>query len=472
MSIIEGENLARSREEIYSDLIADMQSLVSDVYTGDDGNLMLLFQVLSGAHEAIYLALQIANEDMFIVTANPSALDRHGVDKGVPRKVGTRATGGLRIEGAGGEFISLDSEAAFDPNNGDELLYFRTTEEGTTPTPGTPTAPTLTDLSVAGNLTGTFEYVITFLTAQGETMAGLESLPLTVAASKIHLASIPIGGTGTVKRNIYRQKNGDGIYKFVAQINDNTTTVYDDNIADGSLGGQPPSESSAEAIVLAVESVDPGFKYNVLPNTITSVIDMPNGISNVTNPAQMTGGSDPEDTEKYRSRLLAAVQVPGTGSPGDLKSWAESVDGVEQATVFENDNLGTPTNGHVTVRIAGPGGAIPDAPTIAEVQTLLDSYDIANVTIHVATFTAVPTNVAVTITVAAGYTLPDLTVGIAQAISDYITALPVGATLRVAGIVDAVFGLPGVDDVVVTTPSGNLATGATSKRTPGTITVS
>src|SRR3954465_5922280 len=127
MSIIEGENLALSREEIYANLIADMQSLVSDVYTGDDGNLMLLFQVLSGAHEAIYLALQIANEDMFVITANPSALDRHGVDKGVQRKVGTRAVGNLRIEGAGGEFIPLGSEAAFDPNNGDELLYFRTT---------------------------------------------------------------------------------------------------------------------------------------------------------------------------------------------------------------------------------------------------------------------------------------------------------------------------------------------------------
>jgi uncharacterized phage protein gp47/JayE len=459
MSIIEGENLALSREEIYSNLIASMQSLVSDVYTGSEGNLMLLFQVLSGAHEAIYLALQIANEDMFVVTANPSALDRHGIDKDVERKVGTRAVGNLRIEGAGGEFIPLDSEAAFDPNNGDELLYFRTTAEGTTPTPGSPLAPALTDLATAGNLTGTFEYVVTFVTVEGETMAGAESLPLTVAASRIHLSGIQIGGTGTIRRNIYRQKNGDGVYKFVAQIANNTATVYDDNIADGALGGQPPLESTAEAITLPVESVDPGFKYNVLPNTITSVVDMPNGITDVRNPAQMTGGSDPEDTEKYRARLLAAIQVPGTGSPGDLKSWAESVDGVEQATVFKNDNLGTPTNGHVTVRIAGPGGAIPDGATIAEVQTLLDSYDMANVTIHVSTFTAVPTNVAVTVTVAAGYTLPDISAGIAQAISDYITALPVGATLRVAGIVDAVFGLPGVDDVVVTTPSGNLATG-------------
>ena len=58
-----------------------------------------------------------------------------------------------------------------------------------------------------------------------------------------------------------------------------------------------------------------------------------------------------------------------------------------------------------------------------------------------------------------------------QAISDYISGLGTGETLYVAGIIDATFGLGGVADVVVTTPSSNQTTAAGSKRTVGTITV-
>jgi uncharacterized phage protein gp47/JayE len=57
------------------------------------------------------------------------------------------------------------------------------------------------------------------------------------------------------------------------------------------------------------------------------------------------------------------------------------------------------------------------------------------------------------------------------AISDYINGLDVGATLYVAGIIDSVFGLPGIADVTISNPVVNQATAATSKRTPGVITV-
>jgi uncharacterized phage protein gp47/JayE len=472
MAVVENQNLAKSREEILADLIDEMQGLVPDVYTGEEGNLMLLFQVMAGVLEAVNLAIQILSEDQFVYTANPVALERHGIERDIPLKVGTVSTGNLRISGAGGTYIDLDSEAAYDPQTGDDLLYFRTTATGTIPNPGSPSASTLADLVTAGNLTGTFEYVITFLTVEGETMMGAESAPLTVAASKIRLTNIPIGGAGTTKRRIYRQKNGSNLYQLVATINDNVLTTYDDNIADGALGGQPPAISTAEAITLPVESVEAGDTYNVMANSITEVIDMPNGVTDTINLAAMTGGSDPEDSEDFRARLLEAIQNPNTGAPGDLKTWSEEITGVETATVFSNDNFGTPTNGHTTVRIAGPNGAIPDISVQNAVAAALALKDLANITIHVGTFTAVPTAVTVTITVASGFVLADISAGITQAITDYINSLQVGETIRVNGIIDAVFGLAGVADVAVSVPATNLATGATSKRTPGAITVS
>jgi uncharacterized phage protein gp47/JayE len=195
-------------------------------------------------------------------------------------------------------------------------------------------------------------------------------------------------------------------------------------------------------------------------------------VTDVINPAPFTGATDPEGFEDYRVRLLDAVRNPQVGSPADLKSWAEAVPGVETATVFINDNLGVATAGHTTVRIAGPGGAVPSAQVQTDVYNALIARDLVNVTIHVGTFTQTPTAVSVTMTLATGYTLADVTPTVSAAISDYINSLNVGETFRIAGVYAAVFGLAGVVDLVVTSPASNQATGSTAKRTPGVITVS
>jgi uncharacterized phage protein gp47/JayE len=114
--------------------------------------------------------------------------------------------------------------------------------------------------------------------------------------------------------------------------------------------------------------------------------------------------------------------------------------------------------------------APPDV--VADVQSVLDEQDYANMTIVVSSFTALPTAVTVATTLQTGFTLAAVTSSVQTAISNYITALGAGETLRVAGIVDSVFGLAGIADVVVTVPAANQTTPAASKRTPGVITVS
>lgn len=469
---VAGEILFRSRDDILNDMIAEMLSRVPDAYLGIDGNIRLFYETFGGVFEAAFLALQIESEDMFVQTANPVALDRHGIQYGLPRKIGTPSVGSLRFTGAGGVFIPSSSEVAYDPGTGDDLLYFATTASGTIPNPGHPSAPTPTDFSAGLLPAGTYEYVVTFVTAGGETAPGDESIGRTVAINRlIRLSGIPVGGPGTTQRKVYRQVDGTG-YQLLTTIADNTTVTYDDNIPSNAGFGALPTFSTAEQITLAGESEDNGVKYNVLTSSITLLTDVPEGVTDVINPVDFTGASDPETTESFRGHLLNRIRAPGTGSPEDLKSWAEEINGVETATVFENDNVGTPTNGHTTVRIAGPNGSTPGAGVIADVLANLKSRNMANITIHVATFTAVPTAVSVTTTLQTGFLLADVTDGVAQAIRDYINALGVGETLRIAGIVDAIYGLPGIADVTVTTPASNQATGATSKRTPGTITVS
>ena len=467
----EGEVLFRTRDEILTELQDQMQLLIPDIYLGEDGNLNLLFQVFAGVLESVFLALQVTAEDSFPMTANEGALEKWGEQYGVPRKVGTKSIGILKFSGDGATVIPIGAQAAYDSGTGEDPLYFTVTEAGTIPNPGTPATLVTADAGAGGTLAaGTYEYGMTYYTAEGETEIGEESAPVAIAANRtISLANIAAGGPGTIGRRIYRRVNG-GDWAMIFQYSHNTATSGSDN-GLSVIGGPPPEISTAEAISLGAESEEPGEKYNVLPGTITVPTDVPDGVVSVTNQAEFTGASDPEATEDFRRRLLTAIRAPDTGSPLDIKTWAEEVEGVDTATVFENDNMGTPTNGHTTVRISGPNGAVPSAAVIDAVTAELESKDIANIIIHVGTFTAVPTAVTVTITVASGYTLPDVTPAVTIAIQDYINNLQVGETLRVAGLYAAVFGLPGVTDVVVNTPASNQATGATSKRTPGTITV-
>jgi uncharacterized phage protein gp47/JayE len=184
-----------------------------------------------------------------------------------------------------------------------------------------------------------------------------------------------------------------------------------------------------------------------------------------------SGGAEQEDTDDFRQRLLNYFGAPGTGSAVDIKTWAENIDGVETATVFENDNLGVAAPGHVTVRLTGPGGAQPTAPVIAAVVADLATRDLATITVHVTNFTQLSTNVSVTLTLAGTYTHSDVDTFVSQVIQDYINSVPVGGTVYVNGIIDAVFGMTGVTNVAVTVPASDQTTPATQKRVPGTITI-
>lgn len=468
---VEADVIYRTRDQILTDLIQRWQSRIPDAHVEEDGNVRMLFEVIAEIDEGVYLANQILRDNIFIQSANLVELRRHGEQFGLAVKSGLKATGTLRFSGIGGKFLPAGQVVGTDVGEGD-VLYYLTTADATIPNPGDPTAPTLVDSGVASNpLAGTYTYLVTFVTTEGETEAGLPSLPLvTSAARRIDVSAIAIGGTGTTARKLYRQRDGLG-YKLVTTIANNTATTFQDTIIEGSLGAAPPLISTAERVSVAGEAEEAGEAYNAAIGAILELVSVPDGVTDVTNTTLFTGGTDEEDMETYRTRLLDFIRNPKTGSRGDMEAWAEEVDGVDTATAFANDNLGVPTNGHVTVRIAGPNGTTPGGTVVTAVQTYLDSKDIANITIHVATFTAVPTNVTATITLAAGFVLADVSASVQTAITDYINDVPVGGTVYVAGLIDAVFGLPGVATVVINPPASDQTATATQKRTPGTITV-
>jgi len=461
----------KSRQQITLDMLADLQGAVADAYIGTDGIVYILFSIEAGQMENVLLANQILLQDCFPQTASAAALTLFGQMYGIPQKLGTWASGTVTFTGADGTYIPMGTEIGAQQAIGLDPLLYSTMADANIPNTGIPTAPITALNATAGNLTGSFEYAVTFITNVGETLQSADSNPTSATAQQINLTNIPIGGSGTVNRRIYRQKNGTGSYLLVTTIANNTATTFTDNVADASLGISAPTIDTAHSVAVDAIAVQAGEASNVSPGTITMLVNTPPGITSVINVSAFLNGSDPESVEAYRTRLMIEIADPQTGSVDDLIAWATSIEGVESASVFENDNMGQSANGHVTVRIAGPGGAIPDQTTIDSVQNLLDSWDIANITIHVSTFTARTQAVTVDVTPDATHTLAEVTPGVQDAIGDYIESIPVGGTIYLSGIVDAVYGLPGVLDVVVTTPATNQVASTVQKFVAGTITV-
>lgn len=91
---------------------------------------------------------------------------------------------------------------------------------------------------------GTYRYRYTYVTEQGfESNAGPASTGVTIAINR-QIGVTNIGASvdlQVIARRLYRDLNGDGIFRFVDQIDNNVSTTFTDNLPSASLGlSQPP----------------------------------------------------------------------------------------------------------------------------------------------------------------------------------------------------------------------------------------
>lgn len=116
---------------------------------------------------------------------------------------------------------------------------------------------TVADEGSAGNPDGAYRYVITYQRSGNfpcESNPSAESAEVVVVTNKIDLTAIPVSPDSKVNaRRIYRTVADGAIFFWLADIADNTTTVYEDNIHDDSLGdevsydrGPPPTADFME----------------------------------------------------------------------------------------------------------------------------------------------------------------------------------------------------------------------------------
>ena len=184
---------------------------------------------------------------------------------------------------------------------------------------------------------GTHSYVVTDVSAGGESSAGPSSnVVALVGNSRVQLTTIPLGPAGTTGRRIYRTKAGNnGDPFFLALINDNTTTSFLDNVADGGLPNTLPAfyaslggggNVSAGTHSYAVTFIDAnGFESSA--GTATNVITVPAATTQV----QLV--NIPLGPAGTVSRNLYRTMAGNAGTPFYLDTLANNT-----ATTY-NDNL-------------------------------------------------------------------------------------------------------------------------------------
>ena len=185
-----------------------------------------------------------------------------------------------------------------------------------------------------------------------------------------------------------------------------------------------------------------GFSGNVMAHSVDTIITNVIGIDSVTNNSRFLGGSDAENDDSLRNRVLNTyVSMSNGTNAAYYKMLAESIDGVKSANVIPRGRGA----GTVDVYIGGYNEEVSQA-IVADTQRLMDEQRELNVDVHVAAATPVSISIGVVVMLKDGYDINAVTAALRSALDAYITSLGVGDDIIESHLGRAVLSVDGVYD--------------------------
>lgn len=224
-------------------------------------------------------------------------------------------------------------------------------------------------------------------------------------------------------------------------------------------------------IDIPVECTEPGTNGNVgIDTIILRSSSMSNTITGVTNAAPTTGGTDEEDDEALRERVVFVEQTKGisfVGSKSDYKRWAEEVDGVGEAIVISaQDDSGTVT----IILIDAEGSPASETLCTAVYDYIMgvSEEDINRKANLNATLVVIPPTI-VTFTIAATVErdvlipLEDIKKEYIKVLNEYLITAPEDGEVKYSKVYSLLSKLEGVNDFSSVTLNGSTANVAIEK---------
>ncbi len=259
-------------------------------------------------------------------------------------------------------------------------------------------------------------------------------------------AVIPVGTT---------VKTSDQTPKTFQVTADPNNTAY--SVTVGTSGGYL-LVAGVQLVTVPVVAVVPGKAGNVLAgvcNLLTAPIP---GVDTVTNNAAFSGGADAEGDAALRVRFVKYIAQLAKATKSAIGYAITSVQPGLSYTLVENvQQNGTTQLGYFYV-VVDDGSGNPPAPLLQAVSTAVDAVRPVTSTFGVFGPVVVTATVAMTITAAPGYSKAALQTLVTTALTSYINALPLGASLSYTMLAQTAYAAsPGVANVSNVSLNGGTA---------------
>lgn len=251
-------------------------------------------------------------------------------------------------------------------------------------------------------------------------------------------------------------------------IADGTIVQRQDGVRFATQGGQTIASGTATATVLALEAGEAG-------NTAAAVtVQLLSPIAGVQTSATVAAGGivagdDVESDARLLDRLLPRIQNPPQGgAASDYQLWALQVPGVTRVWVTPA-TMGLGTVGVQFVTDNNPGGIIPDAGKVTEVQDHID--ELRPVTAEV--FVTAPIAASLAMSISISPNTPAVQSAVLAELNDLITrdAQP-GGTILISRLRESVSIAAGELNNQITSPTADVTHTVGQMAVLGTVTFS
>lgn len=224
---------------------------------------------------------------------------------------------------------------------------------------------------------------------------------------------------------------------------------------------------------VSVKCMQTGTAGNVIAGTVIFKLSQLSGVTAVTNPEAITGGTEEEDDDSLRARIVSLDQsqsVSYVGSVADYKRWSLEVPGVGGVTVIPAQD----DSGLVTLVITDSNGDPANEEICQNVYDYIMSpadpelrLTAPNVKLSVIPPTITELSISATVEVGTGSSLDSIKSAFIEAVQAYLDTARSDGEVRYTQIGKILAGIPGVYDYdALTLNSGTTNISITNTQLP------
>jgi uncharacterized phage protein gp47/JayE len=236
-------------------------------------------------------------------------------------------------------------------------------------------------------------------------------------------------------------RTADGVQTFVVTV-DTTNSAW-----APTLNGYTIATGQA-TLTVPIAAQSPGSAGNVLAGTITLLATAMPGVDTVTNAASTQDGMDPESDAAFRLRFANYINSRSRATIAAIEYAIMSIQqGLNFAVALNVDTTGSPLVGNFVVAIDDGTGS-PPSSLLSTAYAAVDAVRPIGSTFSVQPPIVTQANVTLTISVMPATAKPQVVGLVAAAVTSFINALPIGATLAVTRLAQIAYATnPAINNV-------------------------